>query len=258
MKNIISIGDLHGLSVWKEMIFGDKYEKWRAGEDIKLKFDKIVFVGDYFDSREVSNVEMKQNILDLIHLKETLGNRVVLLLGNHDIQYIDRKHRCSGLRAEMWHDFHDIMRRYSDLFQVAYQYEDILWTHAGLTAGSWKNFKSFLDKNNIKYGNYAEGLNAVYEMNYAPLFYIGFARGGSSQFPGIFWADKGELLKDPELVTQIVGHTPVSSTETYVTGTQGNLGTHISFIDCIGKGGSPHLIDFSKMQQRPLKKMRYD
>lgn len=263
---ILSIGDIHELSVWKELVFGDydKYEKWRSSLDEKfVKHDKIIFIGDYFDSFKVTNAEMKQNVLDILHLKESLGDRVVLLLGNHDIQYIDRKYRCSGIRPEMWHDFNDIMRNQRNLFQAAYQYNNTLWTHAGLTAKTWQICQKHLEESDTEYSDYAEGLNLLYEMNYSPLFNAGFSRGGSSSNPGIFWADKKELLNDPEHINQIVGHTPVKDIETHAISSHrvgaSNLVAHIVFIDCIERGTClPHLMKFNKVEQRPLKKLKYD
>ncbi len=270
MKNIITIGDVHGLSFWKEFIFGTEYEKWRATIDhgatedkSLLKYEKIIFIGDYFDSFTVGNAEMKQNILDIIHLKKALGDKVVLLIGNHDIHYIDRNYRCSGFRPEMWYDFNDIMRENRNLFQAAYQYEDILWSHAGLTAGSWRLYSKYLEEIGTEYPDYAEALNALYEMHYEPLFYAGYGRGGYSSNPGIFWADRRELLKDPEQISQIVGHTPVSDIETHAVGTHktdhNQTITHIAFIDCCERGSRiPYVLEFKNVHKRPLKKMRYD
>jgi len=266
IKSILSIGDVHGLSNWKDFIFGGGYEKWRSDQDHSvIKHDKIIFIGDYFDSFTVPNAEMKHNIMEIIHLKETLGDRVVLLLGNHDIHYIDKKYRCSGIRPEMWFDFNEIMRMNSHLFQAAYQYKDILWSHAGLTRGSWEIYKRFLDEEGIKYEDYADALNILYKMNYEPIFYAGYGRGGSSRNPGIFWADKRELINDPEVVSQVVGHTPVSDIEIHVAGTyrsdNGNqVVSHLAFIDCVERGSkSPYTIEFNgKSQMRSLKKMKYD
>jgi hypothetical protein len=270
MKKIITIGDVHGLSFWKEFIFGTNYEKWRAtidhgaAEDLSLiKFDKIIFIGDYFDSFTVGNAEMKQNIMDIIHLKRALGDKVVLLLGNHDLHYIDRDYRCSGFRPEMWYDFNDIMREHKDLFEAAYQYRDILWSHAGLTSGSWDHYSKHLEKERIEYSDYADALNTLYKMNFGPLFAAGYGRGGGHKNPGIFWADRRELINDPAPISQIVGHTPVGDIETHVVGTHkvehNQVVTHLAFIDCCERGSRiPYVIEFNSHQNRPLKKMRYD
>ena len=56
------------------------------GINIK-NYDKVVFLGDYVDSFTISNIASYENLKDIIRLKKRDPNKVVLLLGNHDIQY---------------------------------------------------------------------------------------------------------------------------------------------------------------------------
>jgi predicted MPP superfamily phosphohydrolase len=147
-----SIGDIHGRNDWMYFTHGSTQdfemwktavengapaddELWREDFDNFTKYDKIIFVGDYVDSFDVSNVEMKKNLEDIIFFKKMLPHKVVLLLGNHDIQYIVPDQWCSGFRPEMKHDFYDIFYQNLSLFQMAYQAGNTLWTHAGVTEG---------------------------------------------------------------------------------------------------------------------------
>ena len=67
----ISIGDIHGRDIWKNVN--------------PSKYDKIIFVGDYVDSFTISNTTILNNLLDIIEFKKSFKNKVILLLGNHDI-----------------------------------------------------------------------------------------------------------------------------------------------------------------------------
>jgi len=73
---VIFIGDIHGRSLWKEIV-----EKEKSA-------DIVVFYGDFFDSKEhIGGEAQLQNFLEIITFKknqEKLGEKVVLLFGNHD------------------------------------------------------------------------------------------------------------------------------------------------------------------------------
>ncbi len=76
MKTIV-IGDIHGRSIWKNII------------DKEKEFDKVVFVGDYFDSKIYSAQEQIDNFLNIIDFKQSIreDQEVILLIGNHDLHY---------------------------------------------------------------------------------------------------------------------------------------------------------------------------
>lgn len=196
MKNkIITCSDLHGRDTWKLI-------------DPKEYF-KLVFLGDYVDSFHISNTIMKQNLLDIIQFKKDNIDKVILLLGNHDIGVIHSPlYRCSGFRPEMLWDFQEIFRDNRKLFQVAYQVNNYLWSHAGLHKGYYKyKIEPHIEKEDV---NLADTLNRMYEMNMEELHDVGLLRGGSNSVGGIFWADKNESSKKPlPGYHQIVGHHPV-------------------------------------------------
>jgi len=57
-------------------------------------WDRLVFLGDYFDSFEKPpRVTEVGHLCDkMISLREEFGDRVIFLLGNHDIHYLETKH----------------------------------------------------------------------------------------------------------------------------------------------------------------------
>lgn len=219
---IISIGDLHGRDTWKII----KPERW----------DKIVFIGDYVDSFSVKNVLMKLNLEKVINFKKQFPEKVILLWGNHDLQYYlgYDKHGCSGYIPEMRYDFYDLFKGNEDLFQVAYQVDNYLWTHAGIHKGWYKyrfqNCKWNKEFQGINKLTLAEQLNEAFKVRLDCLFDVGYRRGGIRDVGGIFWADKRETYNSPlEGYHQIVGHTKVSGISHYDI----SKTTSITYIDCL-------------------------
>lgn len=123
-KIIASLGDIHGRDRWMFHTHGSPYEfqSWRISvengapgndefwKDLPyMKYDKIIFVGDYTDSFNLSNPTILKNLQDIIFFKKVMPNKVVLLLGNHDIQYLVKNEICSGYRSDMSIDLQELL-----------------------------------------------------------------------------------------------------------------------------------------------------
>lgn len=218
---ILSIGDLHGNFVLDNV------------KSLIDKYDKIVFMGDYVDSFTLNNLTINKNLYDLIEFKKANSDKVVLLLGNHDLQYLftNSIHRCSGYRPEIRFDLYDIFNKNKELFQIAYQKDNYLWTHAGVHTGWYKQrFNKFLVKNNLKHLNIVDQLTHAFKLYEESLFDVGWRRGGMYDIGGPFWCDKAELLSNPlRGYHQIVGHTRVEYPRTIYT----HNDTSVTFIDVI-------------------------
>lgn len=217
--NILSIGDLHGNFVLDNV------------KSLIDKYDKIVFMGDYVDSFTLSNLTINKNLYDLIEFKKANSNKVVLLLGNHDLQYLftDSIHRCSGYRPEMRFDLYDIFNKNKELFQMVYQKDNYLWTHAGIHTGWYKQrFNKFRKEHDIE--SISDQLNTAFELYEESLFDVGWYRGGIYDVGGPFWADKKEMTTNPlREYYQIVGHTRIDYIRTIYT----HNNTSVTFIDII-------------------------
>lgn len=242
----LTIGDIHGRSDWKRFLFGDidLYKEWRRNADINrvdtLKsiipmydYDKIIFVGDYVDSFTVSNIDMIVNLQDIIHLARFERDRVVLLIGNHDVQYfIPGVPGCSGIRPEMMWDLQNLFQRDRNLFHAAYQYKDWLWTHAGINERFFADHMEERPRHNDE--DWAYVLNDMFNREEKQLFQVSPLRGGLSLYGGPLWTDRKELIREPMPgINQIVGHTPVPDIEEYV----GSI-ADLVFVDCLERGSN--------------------
>lgn len=202
MKHII-IGDLHGRDAWRQI-------------NIK-KYDKVVFLGDYVDSFTISDLAIYQNLKDLITLKKRNIDKVVLLLGNHDIQYLYfPKYQCSGLRPSMQRQLTYLFNENRDLFQIAYQKGNHLMTHAGVTNSWYGDFSrlSILEKIKDEKDSLANLLNKIDQTGQRYILHTaGYFRGGDGN-GGVTWADKKETMMDMlKGYHQVVGHTVVENVE---------------------------------------------
>jgi predicted MPP superfamily phosphohydrolase len=228
-RRIISIGDLHGRDYWRELALWDNPDK----------YDHIVFVGDYVDSFDKSNVEILHNLIKIIEFKKKYPEKVILLLGNHDVDYMlatspaEFAHRCTGFRPEAFWDLKDMFRRNMRLFDVAFQIDNYIWTHAGIHAG-WYEYK--IEKY-IEIGdeNLAYTLNRLFWTNHEMIFDNDIHRGGRQKYAGILWADKVLLITKPlKGYHQIFGHTAIDSIKHYNKKNLSHLdeNTSITNIDC--------------------------
>jgi len=224
----VSIGDIHGSALWK-MIKPDEY-------------DRIIFVGDYVDSFTHSDVEILHNLKDIIAFKEKYPDKVVLLWGNHDNQYLfsHQAYGCSGYRQSMYHQLHDLFNKNIDLFIPSYRIQsddqEYIWTHAGIHEG-WYNqhFLPRMEEMGLADKPIDEQINAAFKEQMYALLQVGHLRGGYEDMGGIFWVDRRLVSDKPKKhIRQIVGHSKVD--EIYTVDV--DYYTSITFIDCL-EGKNP-------------------
>jgi len=225
----ITIGDIHGLDSWKRITPDD--------------YDLIVFLGDYVDSFTISDGPMMANFHEIIRFKKSYPDKVILLLGNHEASYLDRMYRATGFRPSIRDEVMLLLRVNAHLFQVAYQYRNYLWSHAGIHQG----FFDLKIKPQISGSdqNLASTLDRLYHEKYYPIFEAGPERGGSSKnIGGPLWLDKSQVIAKPlKGFHQIVGHTPVNSIEQYQP-YPSDPDTSVTFCDCLERGdGSFYELD---------------
>lgn len=189
---VIIIPDLHGKSCWEKV-------------DISL-YDKVIFLGDYVDCFKKSDSEIILNLNNIIEFKKNNYEKVELLLGNHDFPYLfpNESFRCSGFRRSYANILTEIYKNNIDLFKVAFQIEDYLFTHAGVSK-YWYDMILFKESKYVEYletYNVSEVLNSILK----------------TSDKNLFWSDLSPIWIRPESLIndlyndyyQIVGHTKMS------------------------------------------------
>lgn len=194
MKPTVVIGDVHGLSNWKEIVTSHSNYNF-------------IFLGDYLDPyRQISSNYLIKNLNEIIEFKRSRMDDVTLLLGNHDLHYfsedIERGSRYDEFIAER---AAKIFTNHLGLFTYALQCDNRIFTHAGISH-QWfiEDFKGDITQ------NIAEQLNHPVDNQMHSLCRVGYNRGGwRGNIGGIFWADIDELTDPLHGFTQIVGHNRV-------------------------------------------------
>ena len=198
---IAVIGDLHGKGCWKKLLEG------RTDS-----FDKIVFMGDYSDDSWVtfSDEEIVNNLKEVIEFKKNNNDKAVLLIGNHDFQYIVGYPTASRYRKSYAKEMNEIFNNNTSIFDTIYIYNGYIFTHAGITNGWIDYIKNKYDIKDINIDNVEDTINMVYENDKNDCNIASFRRGGGSEFAGILWADIEDLYDDAWIgYNQVVGHNRV-------------------------------------------------
>lgn len=182
----------------------------------------LVLGGDYFDHFHPENVGTVEQTCDLLlELTQEWGERITVLLGNHDIPYLEAKHWldqgasipelryvaggwdgetakiiAKRLPWEFWRDCR--------LFQLVNGY---LVSHAGLAGCFWYPELTVPEALDALDAHCRIALERVSE--YAlPILQCGGARGGHRPLGGITWLDFNFEFSDDEVpLPQIFGHT---------------------------------------------------
>ncbi len=209
------IGDIHGRSIWKEFIKDETIDKW-------------VFIGDYFDSFDISFTEQFHNFKELIKFKVDNNDKVVLLVGNHDYHYmktIDETY--SGYQYKTAYYIQALVTDAVDAghLKLCYKHENFLFTHAGVTK-TW--YQSFIDGNEINIDMVETNLNDYF--HYKPKVFIFNAGKNNSGYgdditQGPLWVRPASLKEDMiSGITHVVGHTGVDGITIY---------DNLILIDCL-------------------------
>jgi predicted phosphodiesterase len=215
------IADLHGEDLWKKVI--------------EKESDLFVFLGDYFDSFTVPHEKQIENFKDIIYFAENNRDKVKLLLGNHDIHYLlwhtpyfDFM-KGSGFSSSLIWKVNALYNNSKDLFQLAWQKDNILVTHAGLRQDYYNEELKSIHERYPDF-NYADLLNFLWKERSGLLMRIGRDRGGPDRWGGVFWCDMFELTQTPlHGMIQVVGHTPLKDIKEVKVSDK----TKMYFIDCL-------------------------
>lgn len=219
-SRLFIVPDIHGRDFWKKILptFSDH--------------DRVVFLGDYLDPYFYEGIDFPralENFKRIIEFKKSKPENVHLLVGNHDIHYIESDYGCSRYNATYSQEAEKLFRDNKDLFDLYLRYLDVgadktlLFTHAGI-ADSWLTVSSpkMFKKGEIRpldaVCTYLESMKDPDLYVESRLNDIGQMRGNyhNPGAGGPFWCDIRELMKSlPEWdqrVVQIIGHTQMQET----------------------------------------------
>ena len=218
MKTIF-LGDTHGRSLWKDII-------------AKESPDRVVFIGDYFDSFDIKGTEQMFNFKEIIAFKESNQCEVILLIGNHDYHYYPGGETYSGYQHGAAPAIKQLLEENNHHMQMCYQLDNILCSHAGI-GHNW-----LVEQEKYESGSIADFVNDIW--NYKPnrFMFYGFDPYGDNKTQTPIWIRPKSLLagnKETFLkkdYIQIAGHTQVNKIDIEGKATGGRY----YFIDAIEVG----------------------
>jgi hypothetical protein len=191
MKSTVIIGDVHGSTFWKTAM--------DENPDCQT-----VFLGDYLDPfSDMDSNLLLDNLKEIIKLKESNPEKVILLLGNHDMHYITSDmDPCMRFDLEIYERANELFINNFHLFQYAYQEENCIFTHAGISYKWFVNdFQGDINQNIDNQLN-----NPTDEQAKALCQISEFFGGSEGTIGGIFFAHRQDLYEPLHGYTQIVGH----------------------------------------------------
>lgn len=200
MKTVV-IPDLHGKSMWLMVI-----EKERP--------QRVIFLGDYFDSFDISGAEQVRNFQKLMEYAEKHPEiEWVFLIGNHDYHYFLEVGYTgtSGYQGDMAATIGHLLEANKDKLQMAYQMDQYLFSHAGVG-------ETFLRRNEFYKANLpiVDFVNELWNNNKQAFDFCGVDGYGDDIGQTPIWIRPKSLMQDGDLEytnqhVQVVGHTRVLS-----------------------------------------------
>lgn len=192
-------------------VHGRNYNQWYG----KIQtVDKVIFLGDYLDSFNISSEKQLEELKKIIALKKKYPNKIILLLGNHELPYINMKvyGTCSGFQQDIYFEANRLYNDNLHLFQICYEHvaekegnKNWIFSHAGIQ----QSLLNTINKYREDYPNLSlcQFINQNWKL-IKELTYVSKHNGGLDPYDGLFWIRPSKLLKTlPKEFNQIVGHT---------------------------------------------------
>jgi predicted phosphodiesterase len=197
----IFLGDTHGRNIWKQII-------------AKENPDRVVFIGDYFDSFDITPVEQIHNFKEIIAFKETNVMEVIMLIGNHDFHYYPGGETYSGYKAGVAPTIRQLLEENKHHLQMCYQLDNILCSHAGIGYDWLMEQNRYEELTNETISDF---VNEVWKHHPRYFMFNGIDPYGNSLTQTPIWirpvalmsGNKDTFLKKDYI--QVVGHTQVKT-----------------------------------------------
>ena len=191
---LLVLPDIHGRQFWREPC-----------KNIE-QYHQVIFLGDYLDPYDfegISVVEAIENFNDILSFVSQNREKVVMLLGNHDMPY----YSIDYYKLSHWHcrhsrEHHDeissLFKEHDGFFTIAHVADDILFTHAGCLS-DWLDYVfNYKYKDEINLTDLWLDINGLFQAQdgLRHLFMVSRHRGDYDPFGSCLWADIYETYWD--------------------------------------------------------------
>ena len=236
MKTLV-LGDTHGRDYWKGIV---------ASENP----DRVIFIGDYFDSFDNTAVEQMHNFKEIIDWKQSGQSEVIMLIGNHDYHYMRGVSQYySGYQAGARPAIEQLLYENRQHMQMAYGMGGFIFSHAGVSM-DWLQAHGYDNESNL-----IDWINDMWKYKPNVFGFAGRDPYGDSKISSPIWIRPYSLqqanrdtLRDQFI--QVVGHTTQGKIDTEGKSTGGRY----YYIDTLGTSGEYMVINNDEIKFPTYKK----
>lgn len=197
---ILIIPDIHETSYYKSYL--DKVND----------YDKIIFLGDYFDYHgKKPDGDACANFREICEFKRKYNDKVDMLIGNHDNTYISDD-MTNSFQYVNEAKIEKVLRENFDLLKIAVEYDGYVFSHAGISDiflymyGMADNVNGII----VLHDDAIQMLNDKLKENqifgYSPFDMSGY---GDDKTASPLWIRPNALINHSAFAKQVVGHTAV-------------------------------------------------
>ena len=224
---VLVLGDIHGRKIWKQIIA------------LIENYDAIIFVGDYFDTKEnISFENQLRNFLEILEFKRKYPDKVFLLCGNHDLHYLDIPQSYSGYQNFHAKEIYSVLNTllWNNELLACKIIDNILISHAGVTKTWCENWKIKIDK------DLEDSINILFQSRPFSMCFQGDDIYGNDITQSPMWVRPQSLILDKvDNYNHIVGHTYQEKM---------SFDRGVFFIDTLGSSGEILEIDSSTIEHK--------
>jgi UDP-2,3-diacylglucosamine pyrophosphatase LpxH len=226
MNKTVILGDTHGRPHWKQIV---------ASENP----DRVIFIGDYFDSFDNTAVEQMHNFKEIIDWKQSGQSEVIMLIGNHDYHYMRGVSQYySGYQAGARPAIEQLLYENRQHMQMAYGMGGFIFSHAGVSS-DWLQTHGYDNESNL-----IDWINDMWKYKPNVFGFAGRDPYGDSKISSPIWirpyslqAANRDTLRDQFI--QVVGHTTQGKIDTEGKSTGGRY----YYIDTLGTSGQYMILE---------------
>lgn len=223
MKTLV-LGDIHGRTIWKDIVEREN-------------LDFVIFLGDYVSTYGFETAEEQlDNLEEILQYKEKNPGKVILLRGNHDTQHLGYYWaECSGWNPKVWQKMSqsEFKERFLNLTQWIYIDNELktIFSHAGVSSRWIQDVEKYLVTNRgSQYDDGTIDSEIVLELinTIEPCELFGFRPSNYFDMCGTSPTQPPTWIRPETLCTcnvigydQVVGHTPIREIHKVVESTKG-------------------------------------
>ena len=230
MNKTVILGDTHGRDCWKQIVASESP-------------DRVIFIGDYFDSFDNTAVEQMHNFQEIIDWKQSGQSEVIMLIGNHDYHYMRGVTQYySGYQSGARPAIEQLLYENKNHMQMAYGMNGFIFTHAGVSS-DWLKIHGYDNESNL-----IDWINDMWKYKPNTFGFAGRDPYGDSTISSPIWIRPHSLQKANrdtlrDQFIQVVGHTTQGKIDTEGKSTGGRY----YYIDTLGTSGQYMVINDDKL-----------